>query len=556
MRLQTKANTFTARYPNGKENVFLKGTTLFEIMEYERLPDMDRILLAKVNNQVRHIRFPVEEDSLIEWLSLDTPETGRANQHTLCLVLIRAVGDLFPSNRLLIDHSLGNGLYCEMKHGVRISRLRLKKLQKRMLELIRKDDPVEIIRLPREKALDQLEQNGENRALVAGNEDEPILTLYQFGDTIDYFGYPLFYHTRLLSDFHMEPWLSGFILRIPEDPERHPAANIKQKKLFQVFHEYGHWEHILGIEKTADLNIAVQSRKIFDLIKIAEGLHEKKIANIADLINRKRKQLRLILIAGPSSSGKTTFTKRLSIQLRVNGLRPLAISLDDYFLDRNLTPKDARGQYQYESLEALDVARFNKDISQLMAGRQVRLPRYDFKAGKCMEGPLRKVEKGHPILIEGLHGINESLSYTIPSKNKLKLYVSALTQLNMTDHLRIPTSDIRVLRRMIRDFQFRGYSAADTLNRWTDVRRGEEINIFPLQEQTDLIFNSALSYEPAVLRTMAKPLLESVSPDDPSYPEARRLLEMLLWFLPVSHDHVPFNSVLREFVGGSSFQYE
>ena len=273
------------------------------------------------------------------------------------------------------------------------------------------------------------------------------------------------------------------------------------------------------------------------------------------MITKKRKKLRVILIAGPSSSGKTTFTKRLAVQLKVNALQPLSISLDNYFLDRNKTPKDAEGKYKYESLEAIDVLRFNRDLTRLLEGYEVQLPSYDFKEGKSVNGETYRVEKKHPIIIEGLHAINDQLTLDIPKKNKLKIYVSALTQLNVTNHLRISTSDVRLLRRLIRDSKYRNYPAQETLERWPRVRHGEEINIFPFQEEADIIFNTSLMYELSVLRVEARPLLESVPPGHPKYPEARRLLQFLMCFLPISPGKVPLNSILREFIGESSFHY-
>lgn len=556
MKLKTPGSTFTAQFKNGKKSTFLKGISLLEIMDYERPENPDTIILARVNNIVLDLKQKIQDDCIIEWLTLDSYECKRSNQQTICLVLIRAVHELFPGQELLIDHSLGKGLYCELKDGFKLSRRKTRKIEKRMHELIAMDDPIDSLNVLRDKALDILEARHEKRTWLAGNELISSLTLYRYGDTIDYLGYPLHVTTHHLSHFHLEYWAPGFILNIPDDEEIHPCPpEIKQKKLFQVFHEYGRWERIYGIEKVADINEAIQDKSVYDLIKIAEGLHEKKFASIADQITRKRKSLRVILIAGPSSSGKTTFTKRLTIQLLVNGLRPHTISLDDYFLDRDKTPVDSEGKHLFESLEAIDVERFNDDLINLLEGRTVQLPKYDFMEGKSVEGEAICIGKNQPILIEGLHGLNDKLTSSIKKKNKLKIYVSALTQLNVTSHLRVPTSDVRLLRRMVRDSKFRNYTAHETIERWPEVRRGEEINIFPFQEETDIIFNTSLMYELAILRSVAVPLLESVKPGQSTYPEARRLLQFLLCFLPISPDLVPLNSMLREFIGRSSFHY-
>jgi len=556
MKLKPSGNTFTARFKSGKKSTFLKGISLLEIMDYERPEHPDTIILARVNNIILDLKQKIQDDCIIEWLTADSSEYKRSNQQTICLVLIRAVNELFPDKELLIDHSLGKGLYCELKNGIKLSRRKTRKIEKRMLELIAADDPIDSLNVRREKALDILEARHEKRAWLAGNELVSTLTLYRYGNTIDYLGYPLHINTRHLSDFNLEHWSPGFILNIPDDEEIHPCPpEIKQKKLFQVFHEYGRWEGIYGIETVANMNEAVQDKSVFDLIKIAEGLHEKKFAAISDQITRKRKSLRVILIAGPSSSGKTTFTKRLTIQLLVNGLNPHTISLDDYFLDRDKTPVDKDGKHQFESLEAIDVPRFNEDLIALLEGKTVQLPKYDFIEGKSVEGDTIQVGRNQPILIEGLHGLNEKLSSRIRQKNKLKIYVSALTQLNVTNHLRVPTSDVRLLRRMVRDAKFRNYTAHETIERWPEVRRGEEINIFPFQEEADIIFNTSLMYELAILRSVAVPLLESVKPGQSTYPEAQRLLQFLLCFLPISADCVPLNSMLREFIGKSSFHY-
>jgi len=373
---------------------------------------------------------------------------------------------------------------------------------------------------------------------------------------ISVLGYPLLPFTGRLKAFEMRLWTPGMILRYPEESDcKLLLPFVKQKNLFCVFSEARKWENILNIATTTDINRNAETGDLPELVKIAEGLHEKKIVAIADRITRKKRKLRVVLIAGPSSSGKTTFTKRLSIQLRVNELVPYALSVDDYFLDNALVPRDGQGKPDFESIHALDLARFNADLLGLMQGKSVRLPRFDFMTGKSGPGPVVKLDERQPILIEGLHALNEELTSAVPRYNKFKLYVSALTHLNITNALRVSTSDLRLIRRLVRDHRFRNHSASFTLGHWQQVRNGEEKYIFPFQETANAIFNSSLPYEIGVLRTFTQPLLERVPRSDPSYPEAQRLIEFLHFFKPISKNEVPSNSILSEFIGGSSFVY-
>lgn len=556
MLIRSKENTVHVTFANGKEGQFIRGTTLLEMLEYNRPENMEDIRLANVNRRPQNLLLPVDQDCIIEWLSETTIEAKRANQQTLCLVLIRAVSELYPNEKLLIDHSLGKGLFCQLKNNKPLRKQMVKKIKKRMLELIEIDTAIIPTTLPRQQALDYMEQKGESPLWLEGNRELCDLTLYQYGTHLEYLGSPLFHTSKLLSQFDLVYWKPGFVLVVPEDGEPLSSAKaIRQSRLFKVFHEYGHWEDILGASKVADINKAVQDGRIYDLVKIAEGLHEKKIASIADVIEAKRKHLRIVLIAGPSSSGKTTFAKRLNIQLRVNGLRPLSLSLDDYFLDRDETPKDKDGNYDFESIRAIDIPRFTRDLEQLLSGQEIRLPVFDFKEGRKVPGALVHLEPHQPILIEGLHCLNDQLTAAFSKRSKLKLYVSALTQLNITDHLRVPTSDVRLLRRLVRDNNFRGYTAEHTLKQWSLVRKGEEVHIFPFQENADIIFNTSLMYELCVLQKFARPLLEGVPPEHPLYSEARRLLELHLNFMSIPQHVVPNNSLLREFIGGSSFSY-
>ncbi len=553
MRIQTKENTFQVQTEDGRTGVFLKNTTGGEILEYFRPPHWEEVVLVKVNHRLQSLHEPIEEPCSIQWIYLESPEGIKAYQFTLCIVLVRAVEELFPHERLVIDHSLGKGIFCELKSGRSISRRMIRRIKNQMWEIIRQDDPILPVRFSRKEIELYWNRTGEKGGWFIENA-KTMSILFRCGGTTDYFAYPLLPSTGRVKGFDLVPWHHGTILWMPDNApvERLPKF-IPHPKLFQVFSEFGRWEKILGVSTAVDLNRVVAKGEISDLIKIAEGLHEKKIAHLADTIARKRS--RVVLIAGPSSSGKTTFTKRLNVQLRVNGLFPLMLSLDDYFLDRSKTPLDNEGKPDYESIRAVDLDQFYADLGALLQGKAVQIPKYDFHQGVRTPGPVVRVESGHPILVEGLHALNEALVEKIPCKRKYKIYVSALTQLNITDHLRVSTSDIRFLRRLIRDSQFRNHSAWETLSIWPLVRKGEEKYIFPFQEKSDAIFNSALTYEPCILRVFAEPLLEAIPKTHSYYFEADRISQLLKTFLPVSPEEVPPTSILREFIGGSSFRY-
>ncbi len=545
-----------ATLPDGRESSFLKGTYLQEILDFCRPDDKEAIVLGRVNNSAVSLLETVNEDCHIEWIRITDPEGQRSYRATLSLLLFRAVKDCFPDKHLLIDHSLGNGFYCEWKSDTTASKGQMKKLKARMLELISHDLPIVPTPVLRPQAYEILESVGESPDVYSGDAGRARYTFFALGDHQLPLGFPLFSTTRKIQNFDLLPWKPGFILIFPKEDNPTQLASLpNQKKLFNVFQEYGKWEKILKVEKIADINKAIDSGEIEDLVKIAEGLHEKKIAYIADIITRKRQDLRVVLIAGPSSSGKTTFTKRLAIQLQVNGLRPMMLSLDNYFLNRARTPLNEDGKPDYESLRAIDVARLNTDLRGLLEGEQVLLRKYDFMTGEGLDGDEARLEAGQPILIEGIHGLNNELTSDVPSKNKLKIYVSALTQINIMDHMRVPTSDVRMLRRMIRDVQFRNHTPEHTIETWPDVRRGEEQNIFPYQEAADIIFNSSLMYELAVLRSEVLPHLELVPRELKAYSEAQRLKELLCYFKALPSEIVPMNSILSEFIGKSSFKY-
>lgn len=541
---------YVLTFPDGTRRHVERGIPLHDLTG----PDDPKPVLARMNGKLCSLRAPVTADAQIRWIDAFSSEGFRAVQNTLCLLLIHACRNVFPESRLLIDHSLGDGLYCELS-GRKIHAGNVKDLKKHIRKSITEDVPVQTEVLDRRRAESYFQNMGESPRLLEANRRQNHWELISTEDTRAFLEGPPLPAAGRLTGFDLIKWHQGMILRFPDPGKPHSLPRFSMpRKLFDVFQEYGRWESIVGIQKTDQLNETMRRKNMEELIHIAEGLHEKKIAYIADYLTGESSR-RLVLISGPSSSGKTTFAKRLMIQLRVNGMRPLALSLDDYFLDRRHTPRNEAGEYDYESPASLDLKALERDLFLLMKGRPVKLRRYDFKTGRSLEGPAVCLPARQPVLLEGIHGLNRLIAASVPARQKLKIYVSALTQINVTHHRRVPTSDIRLLRRLIRDSLFRGYSPAETLSRWEEVRRGESIHIFPFQESADIIFNSALLYELAVLRHHAEPLLLSVPKPHERAADARRLLELLRFVHAFPSAAVPPNSILREFIGKSSFQY-
>ncbi|MFA7148968.1 MAG: nucleoside kinase, partial [Syntrophomonadaceae bacterium] len=474
---------------------------------------------------------------------------------TLAFLLIKACRELYPHKILIIKHSLSNGLYCEFLNW-QPSLEDIEKLQKRMQEIIARNLPIKRMTVPKEEARRIFARQGQmDKVKLLEFRDKDHVHIYELDGFYEYFyGYMLPF-TGLINCFRLLNYPPGLILQTPEkDNPGHIEEYLEQPKLAQVFQEAKKWAEMLDTPHVAALNDIITHGSAGDLIRVNEALHEKKIAYIADRICADS-GIRVVLISGPSSSGKTTFAQRLLIQLRVNGRRPVMVSLDDYFVDRDLTPRDEDGDYDFEALEALKLDLFNDHLIRLIKGEEVEMPIYSFKDGCCaLQGRMTRVPLGEPIIIEGIHGLNEHLTWSIPREQKFKIYISALTQLNVDYTNRIPTTDSRLLRRILRDSRTRGYSARETLERWPSVRRGEERNIFPFQENADVMFNSSLVYELSVLRPYVEPLLLEISPEYPQNLEARRLLKFLSYFQELGADEVPHNSILREFVGGSCFK--
>lgn len=555
MKIMAKENTFSVVTADGTAGLFLKPARLTEVLAYFQPDRSFSVALAKVGHSLRSLNETVDSDCRIDWVPLDSPAGRLARQATLILILTRAVAERAPGRRLVVDHSIGRGrgLYCELKPAPLFQPWTVRQIRKRMAEIISNAEPVEPAVLSDAELENYLEQRGETAAWHPAPGAGPSV-LFRSGGVTEYLGMPLLHETSAVGVFDLVHWKNGMVLRFPDGEGREPLPPfVPDRRLFRVFQEFGEWEAIQGVERARDLNRIASDGGVSDLIKIAESLHEKKIGFLADRVHQGRK--RIVFIAGPSSSGKTTFTKRLNIQLRVNGLRPLMISMDDYFVNRDRTPLGEDGRPDYESINALDVARLCADLAGLLEGRTVRLPRYDFITGRQTDGPETRLEPEQPVLMEGLHGMNDAVSAGLPPKKIFRIYDSALTQLNLTDRLRVSTSDIRFIRRMVRDAQFRNHTAADSLAAWHLVRRGEDRYIFPFQENADAVFNSALLYEPGVLRVFAEPLLSAIPREHPDYPEAGRLLGLLLSFTAIPPDEVPRTSILREFIGGSSFKY-
>jgi uridine kinase len=481
----------------------------------------------------------------------------RVYQRSVLFTLVVALRELFPNVRVLVDHSVTmGGFFCQIEGRELFTASELATVEQRMREIVAADEPIEKGRVSTQEAVAHFAAQGyEDKVRLLGYRQEPDLPIYALRGVRDYFYGFMAPSTGCLRWFSLESYPPGFILRLPR--RRRPADLPPRRdhpKLMRVFREYGRWLGILGIEDVGALNQKVRDGHMREAILISEALHEKRIVDIADEIMTRSGRVRLVLIAGPSSSGKTTFARRLAIQLYVHGLTPFALGLDDYFVPREMTPRDESGEYDFEALEAVNVPLFNQHLQQLMAGETVRLPHYDFQLGRSVEGQEASLTSDTVIIVEGIHGLNPELVTGIPTNALYRIYVSALTQLNIDHHNRVPTTDGRLLRRIVRDDRYRGYSATDTINRWESVRRGEERWIFPFQEYADVMFNSALAYEMSVLKPYAEPLLLRVPRGTEAAMEARRLLAFLRWVAPSEADLVPDNSLLREFIGGSILQ--
>ena len=508
------------------------------------------ISLAVVNNDVQELNTYIKEDSDIKFLDTKNPDGLRVYTRTLNLVFIMACKCLFKDSRVVIEHSLSNGVYCEIYLGRDITEEDISKIKDKMDKIIAKDYDINKNIYTKKEAIEIFKSIGlDEKAELIKYKENDIVKIYKCNNYIDHFYGYLMPSTGYIKSYDLFKYRNGVILMAASEDDKHiPKKFVPQPKLANIYKEAEEWSNLMGVDKVLSLNKIIEEKKYGEIIRIVEALHEKKIGQIADIIKQENK--RIILIAAPSSSGKTSFATRLCIHLKVNNLNPVSISLDNYFVDRDKTPLDEFGKLDYESINAINLERFNKDLKDLLEGKKVQLPRYNFITGKSEAGEILQIEKNQPIILEGIHGLNPVLTASIPDDEKFKIYLSALTQLNLDDHNRIPTTDLRLIRRIVRDNQFRGHTAEMTIMGWPSVRRGEEKNIFPYQEEADVMFNTACVYELALLKTYAKPLLEHIGEDSEAYIEAKRLLKFLQYFVELDDlSDIPPTAIIREFIG-------
>ena len=533
------------------------GSTLFDIFSAFGLQMEYGPVSCKVNNKVEGLHYRVYNNKDVKFLDMTSPSGSRAYTRTLFFVLCKAVQDLYPAHDVIIDIPVSNGFYVDVRFGRPATDEDVDKIRQRMQEIIDAKMPIRRYMVPTEEAIALFEEKGDvEKVKLLKTSGSIYTTYYKIGEYVDFYYGTLLTNTSELYLFGLERYYDGMLLRIPSVKDPSVLGELtKQDKMFEIFKEHHRWQDILGIRTVGDFNQAVDAGFTTDIINISEALQEKKIAKIAeDIANRKG--VKLVLLAGPSSSGKTTSCKRLSIQLAVNGLKPLQISLDDYFVDREKTPKDANGEYDYESIYALDLQLINDQFNALFRGEEVELPKYDFQTGKSKKsGKKLKMNDNNVLVVEGIHALNPELTAQIPNEQIFRVYASALTTILLDNHNYIPTTDNRLLRRIIRDYKYRGVSAQETIHRWPSVRAGENKWIFPFQENADAMLNTAMLYELAVIKTQAEPLLQQVPENCEEYAEAYRLLKFLKYFKGIPYNNLPPTSLLREFLGGSSFHY-
>lgn len=532
-------------------------TTLINLAKQEQSKHKALITTVKINNMVKDLQTKIAPKDKIEFIDMNEEDGVQTYQRSVLFIMMAAVNLLYPDKEVVVEHSVNNGIYCELRPKGDLTKEKVQALEAKMREIVAKKKDIVKYILPREDAVALFKeaQQTEKAKLIESLKQENV-SLYYCGGYYDYLYGAMVYNTELLDKFAIDFYNPGLIVRTPlkDNPNVVPPA-MKQRKLSMILSEADRWAQILKCNYVPDLNDYIHNNHIGELIRISEALHEKKIAQIADHIVEDIENLRLIIIAGPSSSGKTTFAQRLRIQLLVNGINPISISLDDYFLDRDKTPIDEHGKLDYESLYALDLDLFNHDMKALLAGEMVEIPAYNFVTGyREWHNHTVKLEPNQPIIIEGIHGLNPKLTEDIAEQNKFKIYISALTQLAIDGHNRIPTTSARLIRRIVRDNQFRGADALKTIRQWSEVRRGENKNIFPYQENADVMFNSALIYELSVLKRYARPLLVKIKDDLAEYHIAKRLVDFLDYFDDITDESdIPNTSILREFIGHSAF---
>ncbi len=544
-----------ARFPDGRIYEAVPGTSLAEIMLVAERDASTPAVSAIVNGRLSELTNVLEFDSDVRPITLSDADGVRIYRRSLSFLVLVAISELFPSAEIFIEHSAttAGGYFCGVRGRDPFTPEELRMIETRMREITAEDAPIVPSLVPPIEAIEMFRARGEeDKAKLLVHRKRDAVRLYTLHGRKDYFMGFMVPSTGCLKHFALHSFPPGFMLQFPHQSRPTEISVLSPyPKLFKVFEEAGRWLDRLGIRNAGALNDAIAEGRLPEISLVAEAFHEARIAEIAGDIASLRNRAKVVLIAGPSSSGKTTFSKRLAVQLLANGLRPFPISLDDYFVERDHTPRDEQGQLNYETIDALDLPLFNQQLLALMEGQEVQLPRYDFTTGQRGRGPTITLNRDDIVIVEGIHGLNPALVPGLPSDRIYRVYVSALTQLNLDRHNRLNTTDSRLIRRIVRDAATRGYNATSTLSRWDSVVAGEKQNIFPFQEYSDAIFNSALVHELAILRPHAEPLLLQVRPESPQYLEANRLLALLQWFLPAPPDSVPDNSILREFVGNS-----
>ena len=542
---------------NGTSIEVPMGASLRQIYEQTGLTMEYEPVVARVNNKVEGLNFRVYKPKDIEFLDITSGSGIRAYTRTLFFVLCKAVHQLFTNGTVIIDIPVSNGYHCNIMIGREVTVTDVDKIRERMQEIIAAARPIHRNEIPTEDAIEMFRRSGAmSKVKLMKSVSSLYTTYYELDGYVDYYYGAMLTNTSQLYLFGLEPHFDGVLLRIPSQTNpRELSALVRQDKMFDIFKEHHHWQRILTVNTVGDLNEAIKAGYSNELIQLSEALQEKKIATIADAI-KNNPEVKMVLIAGPSSSGKTTTCKRLSVQLGVNGIRPVPISLDDYFLDRDQTPRDESGDYDFEHLHALNLELLNEQMNTLLSGGEVELPRYNFQLGKSERSGKRLQLKGNEVLVvEGIHALNPELTASVPSHQLYRVYASALTTIILDYHNYVPTTDNRLLRRIIRDHKYRGVSAQETIRRWPSVRRGENRWIFPFQENADAMFNTAMLFELAAIKSHAEPVLEQVPENCVEYAEAYRLLKFLKYFQAIPADQIPPTSLLREFLGGSSFRY-
>lgn len=533
------------------------GSTLFDVFSSFDLKMTHGPVSARVNNKVEGMHYRVYNSKDVEFLDMNSASGSRAYTRTLFFVLCKAVQDIYPNTDVVIDIPVSNGFYVDIRLGRPVVDEDVNILRRRMQEIIDSKMPIRRFTVPTEEAIALFQEKGDvEKVKLLRTSGSIYTTYYKIGEYVDYYYGTLLTNTSQLYLFGLEKYYDGMLLRIPSVSNPDELGEMtRQDKMFDIFKEHHRWQEILGIRTVGDFNQAIDAGHATDIINISEALQEKKLAKIAEEI-ASRKGVKLVLLAGPSSSGKTTSCKRLSIQLAVNGLKPLQISLDDYFVDRDKTPKDENGEFDFESIYALNLDLLNEQFNALFRGEEVELPKYDFPSGKSVKsGKMLKLEPNNVLVVEGIHALNPELTAHVPEEQIFRVYASALTTILLDNHNYIPTTDNRLLRRIIRDYKYRGVSAQETIRRWPSVRSGENKWIFPFQENADAMLNTAMLYELSVLKMQAEPLLQQVPENCEEFAEAYRLLKFLKYFKGIPYNNLPPTSLLREFLGGNSFHY-